>query len=982
MKKNIYFVADLFESDLAGGAEIVNEHLIHLLANKGYIVEKTYSRVLTCTMVKAMREVPIIIGSFVSMREDVKRELATGDYNYIIYEHDHKYLPSRNPGEYKDYIVPSNIIVNRGLYENADLVLCQSTHHQEIINKNLNLSNTFNLGSSLWSLDELNELSKLDISKNKKAAIVASDNPVKNQAACEKYCKSKNIPYEIIQADNSLHLAKKLAEYEYLVFFPTVPESLCRVAVEAKMVGCKVITNKMLGASSEPWFRGSSHEIIEEMRQAPKKTLDVIEGAFQKRVSREPTHFKVIVPFYNAEDWIQKCLISVRNQQYTNFQCIIVNDASSDNSEEKIKEVITGDDRFVYLSNQNNVGALENIYNAIEHSQPDPEDVIITLDGDDWLANQAALSLINNSYLVENCWMTYGSYIEYPAGVAGKFSKKSVPPHVISSKSYRETEWMTSALRTFKYFLWEQIKPEDLKNKDGNFYEAAWDLAFMFPMLEMAGPKIHHVKDYVYVYNLDTPINDHKVPEKREKQLRYEKEIRAKKKYSTFFTEVPKRKLSTSKEGHYVVNSPLSLLTPFRMDVAAKTLYGRHKSKGIDKGWAYEVYSKHLEVWGGHKEINPPKNGIDEFCNSYQETYQSIKENGFCEEQSYIPTAPDNSPLNGAHRLASAILCNEPVICKHADISEGQYDCSYNYFSTKTDIVKEGLSSQYTDAMVREYVKLKKGQGLYMATLYDHCNGYHDKISQIFSKNNVKVVAARNAALPKQGQLNYIVMLYGKEPWLGNIYNDYPGAYEQAAVNFEKGDGLVFCLLEGSLDDVTKSKNEIREIIGVGKRSLHTTDTPEEVIRNTYTAFHVNTLAFLTYAKTGYFNSPVFSSFIKETKNIMEMNQMDTEDFCVGGSATLAAYGIRECKDFDIVHTNPDRPLGFSENVTSHNAYLKFYPHGLENILHHPKNHIYIDGIKFLSMENTIGFKNNRGEDKDIKDVNLARQYAEELGLI
>ncbi len=143
MKKNIYFVADLFESDLAGGAEIVNEHLIHLLANKGYIVEKTYSRVLTCTMVKAMREVPIIIGSFVSMREDVKRELATGDYNYIIYEHDHKYLPSRNPGEYKDYIVPSNIIVNRGLYENADLVLCQSTHHQEIINKN-------NLSIEVW----------------------------------------------------------------------------------------------------------------------------------------------------------------------------------------------------------------------------------------------------------------------------------------------------------------------------------------------------------------------------------------------------------------------------------------------------------------------------------------------------------------------------------------------------------------------------------------------------------------------------------------------------------------------------------------------------------------------------------------------------------------------------------------------------------------------------------------------------------------
>ncbi len=53
---------------------------------------------------------------------------------------------------------------------------------------------------------------------------------------------------------------------------------------------------------------------------------------------------------------------------------------------------------------------------------------------------------------------------------------------------------MTSALRTFKYKLWKNIKEEDLKNREGKFYEAAWDLAFMFPMFEMAGEKIEFVK--------------------------------------------------------------------------------------------------------------------------------------------------------------------------------------------------------------------------------------------------------------------------------------------------------------------------------------------------------------------------------------------------------------------------------------------------------------------------------------------------------
>ena len=54
----------------------------------------------------------------------------------------------------------------------------------------------------------------------------------------------------------------------------------------------------------------------------------------------------------------------------------------------------------------------------------------------------------------------------------------------------------------------------------------------MFPMLEMCGNKAKYVKEVLYVYNLNNPINDHKVDSGL--QVRLEMEIRGKKKYNLF----------------------------------------------------------------------------------------------------------------------------------------------------------------------------------------------------------------------------------------------------------------------------------------------------------------------------------------------------------------------------------------------------------------------------------------------------------------
>jgi len=239
-------------------------------------------------------------------------------------------------------------------------------------------------------------------------------------------------------------------------------------------------------------------------------------------------HFKIIVPSYNNERWISACLKSVKAQNYENYQCIVVDDCSSDKSVEITKKEIDENSKFMFLENKERKLALRNIYEAIEVSNPTDEDIIITLDGDDLFARKDVLEILNNKYKETDCWITYGSYMEYPSGTRGKFSRQ-IPKEIIKTNTFRESEWMSSHLRTFKYKLWKRIDKQDFLEEDGRFCDGAWDMIFMFPMLEMARFRSAFIEKILHVYNRFNPLNEDKV--NHQKLMRSEMKIRRKPKY-------------------------------------------------------------------------------------------------------------------------------------------------------------------------------------------------------------------------------------------------------------------------------------------------------------------------------------------------------------------------------------------------------------------------------------------------------------------
>ncbi len=65
--------------------------------------------------------------------------------------------------------------------------------------------------------------------------------------------------------------------YKYYIELPSTPQPYNRTIVEAKLSGCKVITNQLMGAASWPWFKESLEIIADELRKATTQFWNAVE---------------------------------------------------------------------------------------------------------------------------------------------------------------------------------------------------------------------------------------------------------------------------------------------------------------------------------------------------------------------------------------------------------------------------------------------------------------------------------------------------------------------------------------------------------------------------------------------------------------------------------------------------------------------------------------------------------------------------------
>ena len=231
---------------------------------------KIRSHNLTPQVLKKHESAKVIVSNFINLKEETKKELIN-NHSYIIYEHDHKYLKSRNPATYKGFVAPKAEIVNEKFYAAAKAVLCQSSFHKEIVKKNLKEVNVINVSGNLWSNEAMKVLQRLSTKpKNDKISIMMSDIWHKNTHEAKLYCEAKGYKYELIASKKYIEFLNLLSKNDKFIFLPKTPETLSRVIVEARMMGIKTITNKNVGASYEDWYQLKGETLINYL--AKKRT--------------------------------------------------------------------------------------------------------------------------------------------------------------------------------------------------------------------------------------------------------------------------------------------------------------------------------------------------------------------------------------------------------------------------------------------------------------------------------------------------------------------------------------------------------------------------------------------------------------------------------------------------------------------------------------------------------------------------------------
>jgi len=196
----------------------------------------------------------------------------------------------------------------------------------------------------------------------------------------------------------------------------------------------------------------------------------------------------VIVPVYNTDRFLEKCLTSIAAQNYQNIEIIIINDGSTDKSDEIIKNFTDQEKRAVYLSQKNQgVSAARNVGLSKATGE-----YILFCDSDDYYLENSVLALVQAA-LEDNSDVVVGNY--YKKNKLGEHLVKVVRP--------------TTAIDLIESFI-TGINHASLCNKlyrksllSGLFFSAEVtireDMLFNIEVL-LTAPRISFVDEPVYVY--------------------------------------------------------------------------------------------------------------------------------------------------------------------------------------------------------------------------------------------------------------------------------------------------------------------------------------------------------------------------------------------------------------------------------------------------------------------------------------------------
>lgn len=149
----------------------------------------------------------------------------------------------------------------------------------------------------------------------------------------------------------------------------------------------------------------------------------------------------VIIPVYNSASYIEKCILSILNQTYHNYELIVVNDGSTDNSLEKLQKLLSNKSNTQIIT-QNNQGVSGARNTGIRHATGT---YITFIDCDDYVAPNYLQTLIEGTHNGKFDWVLSGtSYIQKNNEIRMVSMAEDIWEHSELGNKYHYIDYTTS----------------------------------------------------------------------------------------------------------------------------------------------------------------------------------------------------------------------------------------------------------------------------------------------------------------------------------------------------------------------------------------------------------------------------------------------------------------------------------------------------------------------------------------------------------
>lgn len=405
-----------------------------------------------------------------------------------------------------------------------------------------------------------------------------------------------------------------------------------------------------------------------------------------------------------------------------------------------------------------------------------------------------------------------------------------------------------------------------------------------------------------------------------------------------------------------------------RFDIFIKYQFARALVLGKATAFHQNAYEEHIRVFNSFLEIDdngsPVKVGATQFVSAFEALIESISHQGF-DKSSAIPITLESTPLNGAHRIATCMALENRVCVSRFDKSFcPQWD--YSFFRDR------GAQPRFLDAGAVALLDWFKD--MRVAVVYGAAFTARDRILEELSQK-VTVWYEKTVQLTEIGKANLIRLIYAGENWLGPAKFGYRGALGKSKPCFPSNApsyvSIIFFRSNITPDELVAVKEHIRAGVSLGKHSIHITDTAEEALKIGSAILNNNGVHLLNNKRYDYCAS--FEQDLTTLKERLKDSNIETEDLCVVGSSTLAAYGIRDARDMDIIIAPNLIEMAEHEGLEISNAHWEAYSFNIRELIYDPNNYFIYEGIKFLSLDNLIKLKSSRREKKDKVDIALVK---------